>query len=104
MERSIDDVAGFINNIIGPLFQLSNNNANSLSLLVRRDGSLYENNAAKEDHKQDIIAFSVKLWIKNEENPINYDVHLEYEDWIVPTVKVFYCNFIASCAGQSFKK
>jgi hypothetical protein len=36
MEKSIDDIAGFINNIIGTdVFELSNNNSNSLGLLVR---------------------------------------------------------------------
>jgi hypothetical protein len=66
-ERSIDDIAGFINNNIGPVLKLSSSNSNLLGLLVRQYGSLYEINATKEDHRQDIIAWCfnhLKLWIK----------------------------------------
>jgi hypothetical protein len=87
--------------------ELSSSNSNLLGLLVRQDGSLYEINAAKEDHKQDIIALCfnhLKLWIKRKENSINCDVCLAYEDWLVPTVKVIYCNFITAGAGQFFRR
>jgi hypothetical protein len=93
LERSTDDIAGFINNIIGTLFELSNNNSSSFGLLARQE---------EEDHNQDIIAFCFNhlknFGLKNEENSINYDVYLEFEDWIVPTVKVIYCNFFAGSA------
>jgi hypothetical protein len=56
MERAIDDIAGFINDNIGSVLKVSSSNSNLLGLLVRQDGSLYEINATKEDHKQDIIA------------------------------------------------
>jgi hypothetical protein len=103
MERSIDDNSGFINKNIGSVLELSS----SIGLLVRQDGSLYESNAAKEDHKQDIIALCfihLKLWFKEKENSINYDIYLMYEDWLVPTAKVICCNFITSVAGQIFKR
>ena len=68
MERWIDDIAGFINNIIGSVLELSNNNSIFLGLLVRQEESLYVINATKEDHKQDIMIFCfnhLKLWIEN---------------------------------------
>jgi hypothetical protein len=56
-------------NVLGSAFKVSSSNLNPLALLVRQDGSLYEINAAKEDHKQAIIALRfkhhLKLWIKN---------------------------------------
>ncbi len=67
MERSIDIIAGFINDNIGSVSELRSSNLNLLGLLVRQDGYLFEINAAKEDHKQDIIALCfnhLKLWIK----------------------------------------
>jgi hypothetical protein len=67
MERSTDDITGFINNIIRSVFKLSSSNSNPLGLLIRQDGSLYKIIAAKEDHKKDIIALSVthlKLWLR----------------------------------------
>jgi hypothetical protein len=90
MERSIDDIAGFINNNIGSVFKLSSSNSNLLGLLVRQDGSLYEIHAAKEDHKWDIIELyfnHLKLWIKRKENSIYYNICLAYEDWQVPTLR-----------------
>jgi hypothetical protein len=63
MERSIDDSAGFISNILGSVFKLINNNWIPF----------YENIAAKEDHKQDIIASSfnhLKILIESVENSI----------------------------------
>jgi hypothetical protein len=42
-----------------------------LGLLVRQDGSVYKINAAKEDHKRDMIALCfnhLKLWIKRKGN------------------------------------
>jgi hypothetical protein len=42
-----------------------------IGLLVRQDGSKYEINAAKEDHKWDIIALcftQLKLWITRKGN------------------------------------
>jgi hypothetical protein len=48
-----------------------------LGLLVRQDASLYEINAAKEDHKRDIIASCfnhLELWIKRKgKKLINYE-------------------------------
>jgi hypothetical protein len=63
MESSIDDIAGFINDIFGSIFGLSNNNLSPI----------YENNAAKEDNKQDIGALCfnhLKIWIERVENSI----------------------------------
>jgi hypothetical protein len=43
---------------LGSVFKLSSSNLSPLGLLVRQGESLYESNAPKEDHKQDIIAFN----------------------------------------------
>jgi hypothetical protein len=48
---SIDDTAGFINNIIGSVFKLSSSNLNLLGLLVRQDESLYKTNAQMRTKK-----------------------------------------------------
>jgi hypothetical protein len=52
-----------VSNILGSEFKLSNNNLSPF----------YENNAAKEDQRQDIFALCfnyVKLWIKSVQNSI----------------------------------
>jgi hypothetical protein len=46
-------------NVLGSAFKLSSSNLNPLGLLVRQDGSLYEINAAKEDHKQASMSVSI---------------------------------------------
>ncbi len=105
MERSSDDIAGFINNNIRSVLKLSISKLNLLGLLVRQDESLYKINAQMRT-KKDIIALCINhltLWIQKKENSINSDVCLEYEDWLGPTVKVIYCDFIASRAGHFFK-
>jgi hypothetical protein len=58
IEKSIDDSAAFINNILGSEFELRNKNSSPLGLLVRQDVSFYDIDATKEDHKQDIIELS----------------------------------------------
>jgi hypothetical protein len=42
MKRYIDDIAGFIDNTLGSVFELSNNNLTPLALMVRQGGSFYE--------------------------------------------------------------
>jgi hypothetical protein len=52
-----------VSNILGSEFELSNNNLNPF----------YENNAAQEDKKMDILALCfnhLKLWIKSVQNSI----------------------------------
>jgi hypothetical protein len=74
MERSIYDIAHFINTSLGSAFKLSNSNSDPISVLVTQDGSLDEINAAKEDHKQNIIALCsdhLQIWIKSEEKSIS---------------------------------